>query len=135
MTEFGLAPNSDFSKRETRESFYYYFRALRRQSLEQSIRSNELIPLSAVWARLENEFGKSQRFLNRIWVEMSEELEPEVDEDEDVEVIDLDDVADDETASAFRAFVEMKIRERAHEEELFAFLQGPHGTLSDHDDR
>lgn len=132
MAEFGLTPTSNFSKRETRESFYYYARALRQQAIEQSMQTNELIPPSAVWSRLENEFGKSQRFLNRVWVEMSEELEPE--DDEDIEVVNLEDVADDETVSAFRAFVEMKIRERAEEEELFAFLQSPAGTLSDHDD-
>lgn len=132
MAEFGLTPTSDFSKRETRESFYYYCSALRRQALEQSVKTNELIPASAIWSRLENEFGKSQRYLNRLWVEMSEELEPE--DDEDVEVIDLDDAVDEETANSFRAFIEMKIRERAEEEELFAFLQSPAGTLSEHDD-
>lgn len=134
MTEFGLMPNSDFSTYETREAFYRYCTALRRQAIEQSALTNELIPASAIWSRLENEFGKSQRFLNKIWIEMGEELYDQ-DEDEDIEVINLDDLEDgEEIAETFRAFVEMKIRERAEEEALFAFLQSPEGVTHEHED-
>lgn len=133
MTEFGLMPNSNFEEMETREAFYYYCSALRKQAIEQSVRTNELIPPSAIWARLENEFGKSQRFLNKVWVEMGELLEPGPEEDEDIEVIDIDDLLDEDAARTFRDYVEMKIRERAHEEDLFAFLQSPEGTLNERD--
>lgn len=131
MTEFGLMPNSDFSQYETREAFYRYCTALRRQAIEQSALTNELIPASAIWSRLENEFGKSQRFLNKVWIEMGEELyDQDEEDDEDIEVIDIDDL-DDDVASTFREFVEMKLRERAEEEELFAFLQSPQGVVDE----
>lgn len=131
MSQFDLTPTSDFSKRETRLSFYHYCSALRRQAIEQSARTNEMIPLTAIWARLENEFGKSQRFLSRIWGEIDEEMQQSDDEET---IVNLEDIADEETVNSFRAFIEMKLRERAHEEDLFAFLQSPAGVLSEHDD-
>ena len=136
MTEYGLQPNSDFDSYEVRESFFHYYSALRRQAIEQSARTQELIPVSAILARVSNEFGKSERFLHNLWVDMGNllfsESEDDADDDIDVVVIDLDEESDDETLSDFREFIEHKIRERAAEEQLFAFLESPNGVL-EHD--
>lgn len=137
MTEYGLQPDSNFDNYEIREAFFHYYSALRRQAIEQSARTRELIPVSAILARVSNEFGKSERFLHNLWVDMGNLLFSESEDDDaedgiDVVVINLDEDTDDETISDFRAFIDHKIRERAAEEQLFAFLQSPNGVL-EHD--
>lgn len=136
MREFGLEPESDFELFETREAFFHYYSALRRQAIEQSVRSNELIPVSAILARLANEFGKSETFLHEVWTDMGNVLFSEMDANDDnleitvVGAFEIDEDSDnDDVVDQFREFLARKIRERSEEEDLFAFLRGPSGVL------